>query len=241
MKKHLFWVVVFILGFAVVAYSAWDGATNYPAALDDDASVYDVEDAGTVEDEHHDAVAQAVIAIETKLGIGTDTPTATDILTGTGAGTSGWTTVTGTGAPVKGTEPTIASPVMTGVGSIKIAGVIEGAINVYPVNGAYTIGTTEATEAYGTLFISNGATPVLTMPATLVAGMNGCLIEGQSRTDVLKLVANASDYIVLDGVRTTAHTEFVASAGAATDRICWVVGDATDIYVTASVGTWTEE
>ena len=71
MKKYLLLVVLFVLGFAVVAYAAWDGATNYPAALDDAASLYDVEDAGTVEDEHHDALAQAVIAIETKLGIGT--------------------------------------------------------------------------------------------------------------------------------------------------------------------------
>ena len=134
-----------------------------------------------------------------------------------------------------------ANPALTGIGSIKIAGVIEGAVNVLGVNGAYTIGTTEATEAYGTLFISNGATPVLLMPETLVAGMSGCLMQGQGRTDVLKLDANTSDYIVLNGVRTTAAAEYVASAGAASDKICWVVGDTTDIYITGTVGTWTEE
>ena len=83
MRKYLFWVVVFILGFAVAALAAWDGATNYPAALDDAASMYDVEDAGTVEDEHHDALAQAVIAIETLIGI---SPTDHALVVGSGAG-----------------------------------------------------------------------------------------------------------------------------------------------------------
>ena len=34
MKKYLLLVVLFVLGFAVVALAAWDGATNYPAALE---------------------------------------------------------------------------------------------------------------------------------------------------------------------------------------------------------------
>ena len=79
-----------IIGGSIFVFAAWDGATNFPGALDTDATVYDVEDDSTVEDEHHDALAQAVIAIETKVGTGADTPTATDVFVGTGAGTSGW-------------------------------------------------------------------------------------------------------------------------------------------------------
>lgn len=92
MKKHLLMIMVFVLGLAIVVYAAWDGATNYPGALDTSTELYDVEDDSIVQPEHHDALAQAVIAIETKLGTGADTPTATDILTGTGVGTSGWVT-----------------------------------------------------------------------------------------------------------------------------------------------------
>ena len=59
---------------------AWDGATNFPGALDDDATLYDVEDDSTVEDEHHDALAQAMIAVQTKLGTGADTAEAKQTL-----------------------------------------------------------------------------------------------------------------------------------------------------------------
>lgn len=101
MKKKLL-IVFVVLGFAFVTYAAWDGATNYPGALDDSASLYDVEDDSTVEDEHHDAPVQAIIAIETKIGTGASTPADNQVLTGTGAGTSAWgavdvsTDVTGT-------------------------------------------------------------------------------------------------------------------------------------------------
>ena len=90
MKKYLLMITFFILGLAVVVYAAWDGATNYPAALDDSASLYDVEDDSTVEDEHHDAPVQAIIAIEGKVGIGASTPIANTVLKGTGVGTSAW-------------------------------------------------------------------------------------------------------------------------------------------------------
>jgi len=116
MKKQLLWAALFILGFAVVAYAAWDGATNYPAALDDAASLYDVEDAGTVEDEHHDAPVQAIIAIETKIGTGASTPTATAVMIGTGVGTSAWDTTPAFGTPSSGTLTNCTGlPISTGV------------------------------------------------------------------------------------------------------------------------------
>ena len=90
MKKYLFWAVLLILASAFIVYAAWDGATNYPGALDDDASLYDVEDDSIVQPEHHDALAQAIIAIETKIGTGDNTAADNQVLTGTGAGASAW-------------------------------------------------------------------------------------------------------------------------------------------------------
>lgn len=95
MGKKLLTLTLFIfLAMPSLSYATWDGATNFPGSLDDTDSVYDVEDAGTIEDEHHDALAQAVIAIETKLGTGDDNAEANTVLTGTGAGTSAWDQVT---------------------------------------------------------------------------------------------------------------------------------------------------
>lgn len=105
MGKYFTSTLIFIGGFIVsvfFAFAAWDGATNYPGALDTSTELYDVEDDGTVQDEHHDALAQAVIAIETKLGIDASTPADNKALIGTAAGNSEWGTIDvptgGTGA-----------------------------------------------------------------------------------------------------------------------------------------------
>jgi len=88
MKK---WMILFLV-FAVagIAWAAWDGSTNFPGSLDTSATLYDVEDLGNIEDEHHDALAQAAIAIETKVGTGASTPAANKVLCGNGVGTSAW-------------------------------------------------------------------------------------------------------------------------------------------------------
>ena len=116
-------------------------------------------------------------------------------------------------------------------------GIIAGGINHELADGAVTVGSADAHDAYGTMWISDNAAPTLTMPATLVMGMCGCLIEGQGRTDVLILDANAGDKIVLDGVAGNAG-ETVASTGAAGDKICWTVYDGEYIYITSTSGTW---
>jgi len=83
----------------------------------------------------HDAESQAIIALETKLGIGASTPIASKVLRGTGTGTSafgslvlttdvtgtlpvanggtGATVATGTGNPVLATSPAIVTPTLT--------------------------------------------------------------------------------------------------------------------------------
>jgi len=83
----------------------------------------------------HDGESQAIIALETKLGIGVSTPAASKVLRGTGVGTStfgslvlttdvtgtlpvanggtGATVATGTGNAVLATSPTIVTPTLT--------------------------------------------------------------------------------------------------------------------------------
>lgn len=70
----------------------------------------------------HGAVNTAVIAVETKLGIGASTPVANTLLFGNGTGTSAWTAITsanlratltdetGTGSAVFATSPTLTTP-----------------------------------------------------------------------------------------------------------------------------------
>ena len=154
MKRYLLMITCLILGLAVFAYAAWDGATNYPGALDDDASLYDVGDDSTIEPEHHDALAQACIAIETKIGTGASTPADNQVLTGTGAGTSAWgavdvsTDVTGVlNVENGGTEVAAITDhcVMLGSGTAAISVVAVGATKevLKGVTGADPVFATE--------------------------------------------------------------------------------------------------
>jgi hypothetical protein len=120
-------------------------------------------------------------------------------------------------------------------------GTMLGAINVVSKDANYTIGTDYANEAYGTMFInSDNDTQTLTLPSA-VAGMSLCVMNGQGVTAALTLDAGASDYIVLDGARTTVAAEYIVSSGAAGDFVCVFAADATDWYVMGKAGTWTEE
>jgi len=110
-------------------------------------------------------------------------------------------------------------------------------INQQTKTGAYTVGTDNASEAYGTMFINTGA-PTYTLPSA-VAGMSMCFMQGQGRTDIITVTPAASDYLVVEGARGTAATAY-ASAGAADEKICIVAANADDWYVTSEVGTWAE-
>lgn len=75
-------------------------ATNYPASLDTSTqqpsplSTTEMDDAGFEHDAVHTNHSGAIIALETKVGIGSSSAVADSVLAGTGAGTSAWTTGT---------------------------------------------------------------------------------------------------------------------------------------------------
>ena len=117
-----------------------------------------------------------------------------------------------------------------------------GAIRTVGKSSDYTIGTDDADEAYGTLFVNSGAsTRVFTLPSA-VAGMSVCIRNGQGVAQILRLDAGTGDYIVKStGARTSAAAEYYGATADAKNQLCVVAYDSTDWYVTSEVGTWTEE
>jgi len=97
-------------------------ATNFPTSLDNSTSLpYPTSTSDTNSPSlagGQDNQNDAVIAAQTKLGIGSSVAASNQVLTGTGAGQSNWqlltsanvTLATGSGAFVFGTGPTITSP-----------------------------------------------------------------------------------------------------------------------------------
>lgn len=71
-------------------------ATNYPGSLDtgteqpSPSASTEMDDAGFEHDVVHTNHSEAIIALETKVGVGSSTPVAGSVLTGTGSGTSEW-------------------------------------------------------------------------------------------------------------------------------------------------------
>ena len=123
---------------------------------------------------------------------------------------------------------------------IVTTGDIMGAINISSKTAAtYTVGTDDAHESYGTLFINGDNDAIdFTLPSA-VAGMSACFMQGQGAAGAITVQPNTGDYLVVDGVRGTAATDY-ASSGAAGDKICIIAMDATDWIVTSESGTWSE-
>ena len=73
-------------------------ATNYPGSLDTGTeqpsplSTTEMDDAGFEHDVVHTNHSEAIIALETKVGVGSSTAVADSVLAGTGSGTSSWST-----------------------------------------------------------------------------------------------------------------------------------------------------
>lgn len=134
----------------------------------------------------------------------------------------------------------------TGVTEINTAlqfattGDILGGVNISSVTAAtYTVGTDDANESYGTLFINGDNDAIdFTLPSA-VAGMSGCFMQGQGVSGAITLQPNTGDYLVVDGVRGTIATDYTSGA-AGGDKICVIAADATDWIVTSVSGTWAE-
>ena len=116
-------------------------------------------------------------------------------------------------------------------------GDIMGGINVSKKAGAYTIGTDDAHENFGTLWVNTNVAD-LTLPATVI-GASGCLVQEEAVTGIMQLEPATSSFLIYEGVEMSDGAP-LASAGAATDKICWVATDATHYTITAATGTWAE-
>lgn len=101
-------------------------STNFPTSLDNGTTLPNPTASNATTSPSHSSqhanVNDAVKATQTKVGIGSSTPTANTILFGTGTGTSAWTQLTsaqlaaslsdetGTGSSVFATTPTLVTP-----------------------------------------------------------------------------------------------------------------------------------
>jgi hypothetical protein len=122
MKKIKF--IIFLLIVCLAGYAAWDASINYPTSLDNSTTLYDVDSSDIAKAAHHDVLAQAAIALETKLGYGSDTPTSGDFLIGNGSGSSEWR------AMVSGDIPNDAiTSAKIGNGEVTSADILNGTID----------------------------------------------------------------------------------------------------------------
>ena len=103
----------------------------------------------------------------------------------------------------------------------------------------YTVGTDDANESYGTLFLNGDNDAIdFTLPSA-VAGMSACFVQGQGVAGAITVQPNTGDYLVVDGVRGTIATDYT-SGGEGADKLCVIAADATDWIVTSEIGTWAE-
>ncbi len=119
-------------------------------------------------------------------------------------------------------------------------GDIMGGINISSKTAAtYTIGTDDAHEPYGTLFINGDNDAIdFTLPSA-VAGMSGCIMQSQGSSGAITIQPNTGDYLVVEGARGVAATDYTSS-GETKDKICVIAIDTDDWIVTSEVGTWSE-
>ena len=199
----------------------------YPTALDTTSTIPNPTGASTqASPDHaslHTVTGTAVIAIETKLGTGASTPTASNFLVGTGTGTSAWSkavptgTVVGTSDTQVLTNKTLTSP------TINTAVISNPTLTVDLVAG-YTASTTGS--VYGISVTTGQISSALTLTSSLSIGttlsvtgnstLSGTLKSGQLslQTSVAPPAAGATTSGIL--VSSTANFGIFWGSGAPT-------------------------
>jgi hypothetical protein len=121
-------------------------------------------------------------------------------------------------------------------------GTISGLLPTVVDNTATSLSITQAQARAGTFFLNTYAgTKTFVLPAA-EAGMAVCIKNGQGVAQVLRVDTDGTDYIVMStGARTSAAGDYYGATASASNQICLACFDATDWYVTSTVGTWTEE
>lgn len=132
-------------------------ATNFPTSLDTSTQLPNPNGTNTQDSPDHGALHttenMAIIALETKLGTGSSTPSSTNLLVSTGTGTSAWSklaptgTIVGTSDSQTLTNKTLTSPTING-GTLDNATVTVDSISGHTVSNTGTI--------YGGISVATG-------------------------------------------------------------------------------------
>ena len=161
----------------------------------------------------------------------------TEAFVGGGAGSAPvCTTVTGTGAPVLATSPTLETPdigVATGT-SLALTGTLSGGVPTNTDADGMSQGEMTAAGLYGTMFFAGGAA-TWNLPA-VGTGMSCCVYSTTAAAVVIN--PDDADRIVLNGT-AKADGAALTSASAAGDFICLIADSAAGWTTLGRSGTWT--
>ncbi len=135
-------------------------------------------------------------------------------------------------------SPSFTTPVLgaaTGT-SLAVTGPLTGAIAIkYVAAGAYTVGTTNGYEAYGSMIMVQN-TGTITTP---VWGSGKSFCTYSEGAYVVRVNPNGAEYIRLNGTLQATGVD-IYSAGAAGDYIC-MIANTTNVWTTLGrSGTWTQ-
>ena len=148
---------------------------------------------------HHNVLADAIIAVETKLGISSDTPAASEFLKGTGAGTSAWSALTsGEITTALGFTPANKAG-DTFTGAVTINGFGAAAIGFTVRAAASQIANlTEWKNSAGNLLYAIGPNGELRMPPTCI--IDSATAEVDPNNQSLALIGKVFPKATLTGV-----------------------------------------
>jgi hypothetical protein len=119
-------------------------------------------------------------------------------------------------------------------------GVVLGGVNVSSKTAAtYTVGTDDADESRGTLFVNGDNDAIDFTLDTAVSGKSVCFAQGNGVSGAITVQPGTGDYLLKDGTRGTAATDYT-STGAGGDFLCVVAISADDWMITRESGTWSE-